>query len=141
MLHLKAALDREYEDKEDDSRLEIYTPKNTQSVMLHFKGEKIAKVVGTLASEELKDGQQISGILAKRGFKYHLIDPSELSSKHPYVLWYIVSVLYESLTQDLVYMLPHYTHVVAIYLWSYVLCTFPHYINHSINSPCSSSPQ
>ena len=79
MSRLKAALEREY-DEERLANIEIYTPRNTQAVELHFKGEKIAKVVGSLAGEELKDGQCVSGVLAKRGFKYHLIDPSELPS-------------------------------------------------------------
>ena len=80
MSRLKAALEREYEE-ERLSQIEIYTPRNTQAFELHFKGEKIAKVVGSLAGEELKEGQCVSGVLAKRGFKYHLIDPVELPSE------------------------------------------------------------
>ena len=80
MSRLKAALEREYEE-ERLSQIEIYTPRNTQAFELHFKGEKIAKVVGSLAGEELREGQCVSGVLAKRGFKYHLIDPAELPSE------------------------------------------------------------
>ncbi len=42
MSRLKAALIREYEN--DDHKIEIYNPKNTAAVTLHFRGEKMAKV-------------------------------------------------------------------------------------------------
>lgn len=48
MARLKKALDNEYEnDAETD--ITIHMPKNTEKVRFHFRGEKNAKVVGTLA--------------------------------------------------------------------------------------------
>jgi len=43
MSRLKGALLREYEN--DDHKMEIYNPKNTHAVTLHFRGEKMAKVL------------------------------------------------------------------------------------------------
>ena len=73
--------------------MEIYNPRNTQAVDLYFRGEKMAKVMGSLASQQPQDGHRISGVLIKRGFNYHLIDPSDLSSEScdvmtsPDVMW------------------------------------------------------
>ena len=43
MGRLKAALVREYED-DSEYNIDIYNPRNTQAVELHFRGEKMAKV-------------------------------------------------------------------------------------------------
>ena len=43
MARLKAALMREYED-DPDYKMEVHNPRNTVSIELHFRGEKIAKV-------------------------------------------------------------------------------------------------
>lgn len=80
MARLKSALVREYEDSEDMS-LEVYMPRNTQAVELYFRGEKMAKVMGSLATNVPADGAKLSGVLVERGFNYHLIHPSDLSSK------------------------------------------------------------
>ena len=45
------------------------------------RGEKMAKVMGRLAGEPPQDGLRVSGVLIKRGFNYHLIEPSDLSSE------------------------------------------------------------
>ena len=78
MNRLKSALEREL-DNEGISSTQIYNPRNTQSVELHFKGEKIAKMVGKLVGDDPESGQHISGVLAKRGFKYHLMDSTEIT--------------------------------------------------------------
>ncbi len=41
----------------------------------------MAKVMGNLAGCQPEDGQKVSGVLVKRGFNYHLIDPSDLASE------------------------------------------------------------
>lgn len=78
MNRLKLALQREYEDNEE-IRFQLHTPRNTQEVDLSFRGEKMAKVMGTLAASEPEEGKALSGILIKRGFKHHLVDPDDLS--------------------------------------------------------------
>ena len=64
-----------------EMNIEIYNPRNTQAVELYFRGEKMAKVLGSLAGEKPAEEHNVSGVLIKRGFNYHLIDPSDLSSK------------------------------------------------------------
>ncbi|PAA49978.1 hypothetical protein BOX15_Mlig005746g1 [Macrostomum lignano] len=77
MLRLRSALLRQYED-EPDYRLDIFTPKNCESVSLHFRGEKTAKVVGSLAKSAPTEGQPLSGILMKKNFSYHLVHETDL---------------------------------------------------------------
>lgn len=79
MNRLKGALVREYED-DTETNIVIHNPRNTQAVDLYFRGEKMAKVMGTLASLKPKDGQKVSGILIKKNFNYHVVDPSDLSN-------------------------------------------------------------
>lgn len=81
MARLKAAVLREYEDS-DEVSMEIHTPRNTQAVELYFRGEKMAKVMGSLATCEPVDQLGLSGVLVKRGFNYHLIHPSDLGSEY-----------------------------------------------------------
>uniref|UniRef100_A0A673ALK1 Cleavage and polyadenylation specific factor 3 n=1 Tax=Sphaeramia orbicularis TaxID=375764 RepID=A0A673ALK1_9TELE len=78
MARLKAALIREYEDN-DDVHIEVHNPRNTEAVTLNFRGEKLAKVMGSLADRKCVQGQRVSGILVKRNFNYHILTPSDLS--------------------------------------------------------------
>ncbi|KAK3748849.1 hypothetical protein QZH41_018736 [Actinostola sp. cb2023] len=79
MGRLKAALIREYEDNPELS-IVVHNPPNCQSVELYFRGEKMAKVMGQMARARPEHGQQLSGILIKRGFNYHLIAPDDLQN-------------------------------------------------------------
>ena len=77
MGRLKSALIREYEDTPNPPL--FHNPKNTVTVELHFRGEKVAKVMGSLAiTPPTQDGHQLSGILVKKNFAYHLLAPSDL---------------------------------------------------------------
>ncbi|KAJ8717563.1 hypothetical protein PYW07_005493 [Mythimna separata] len=74
MSRLKAALQREHR-----GRLHIHTPRNTQQLCLTFRGDKTAKVMGSLAMETPEPGTQLQGILVKRNFNYHILAPSDLN--------------------------------------------------------------
>ncbi|KAJ0174374.1 hypothetical protein K1T71_010520 [Dendrolimus kikuchii] len=74
MSRLKAALQREHRGS-----LLIHTPRNTQLLSLTFRGDKTAKVMGSLAMEPPQPGQELQGILVKRNFNYHLLAPSDLN--------------------------------------------------------------
>lgn len=76
MNRLKNALIREYESEPNPPV--IYNPKNTQAVELHFRGEKTAKVMGSLAMNPPQPGNVLSGVLVKRNFSYHLLAPQDL---------------------------------------------------------------
>ena len=41
----------------------------------------VTKVMGSLAVQKPKEGHRISGVLIKRGFNYHLVNPGDLGSK------------------------------------------------------------
>jgi len=75
MNRLKMALKREYED---DAEIEIHNPKNLESVQLCFRGEKKAKVLGSLAEPKKKQGEHISGVLVRRNFNYHIMSAEDL---------------------------------------------------------------
>lgn len=77
MSKLKQGLTDQYRDDEKNPIM-IHNPKNTQAVELHFRGEKTAKVIGTLAMEPPAQGKEIGGVLVKRNFNYHLMDPSDV---------------------------------------------------------------
>ncbi|XP_063907199.1 cleavage and polyadenylation specificity factor 73-like [Zophobas morio] len=77
MSRLKAALQREYED-DPNTTIYFHNPRNTHCVELYFRGEKTAKVMGSLAVEEPKAGNTLSGVLVKRNFNYHLLAANDL---------------------------------------------------------------
>ena len=79
MSRLKAAIIRDFEDK-GVSNIQVYNPKNCQSVELHFRGEKMAKVIGSLAASKPEHSKSVSGILLKKGFNYHIMAPSDLQN-------------------------------------------------------------
>lgn len=72
MSKLKQGLTDQYKDDEKNP-IVIHNPKNTQAVELHFRGEKTAKVIGTLAMEPPAQDKKLSGVLVKRNFNYHLM--------------------------------------------------------------------
>ncbi len=63
--------------------VKVYTPRNTETVSLHFRGQKSAKVVGKLAVQSLNDNSLVSGILVRRNFNFHLLHPDDLNSNSP----------------------------------------------------------
>ncbi|KAI1717764.1 pre-mRNA 3'-end-processing endonuclease polyadenylation factor c-term domain-containing protein [Ditylenchus destructor] len=78
MNRLKAGILRQYED-DNDFKIEVHNPRNTESVYLHFRGQKTAKVVGSLAINPPEDSGILSGVLVRRNFNYHLMHPNDLS--------------------------------------------------------------
>ncbi len=79
MNRLRSHLIRKFED-DPECKLSVYTPKNTQSVELRFRGEKTAKVVGQVAAKKPAEGNILSGILVRRNFKLHMMSPQDLQS-------------------------------------------------------------
>ncbi|KAK9878570.1 hypothetical protein WA026_022640 [Henosepilachna vigintioctopunctata] len=77
MSRLKAALQREYED-DPNTTIHLHNPRNTHSVELSFRGEKTAKVMGSLAVDSPQPGNNLSGILVKRNFNYHILSSNDL---------------------------------------------------------------
>uniref|UniRef100_T1JIA8 Cleavage and polyadenylation specificity factor subunit 3 n=1 Tax=Strigamia maritima TaxID=126957 RepID=T1JIA8_STRMM len=111
MGRLKAAIIREYED-DPDITIEVHNPRNTQGVELYFRGEKLAKVMGSLAMEKPKPGHKLSGILVKRNFNYHLLAPGDLPKYTDMVMSTVTqrqSISYTGSLQLLHYLLAQLT--------------------------------
>eukprot|EP00818_Percolomonas_sp_WS_P005200 CAMPEP_0117448304 /NCGR_PEP_ID=MMETSP0759-20121206/7330_1 /TAXON_ID=63605 /ORGANISM="Percolomonas cosmopolitus, Strain WS" /LENGTH=722 /DNA_ID=CAMNT_0005240683 /DNA_START=418 /DNA_END=2586 /DNA_ORIENTATION=+ len=63
---------------EKNENFNVYTPGNCTSVKISFKREKIAKVLGSLASSAPSNGTQVSGVLLQKDFQHHLVAPEDL---------------------------------------------------------------
>jgi hypothetical protein len=74
MSRLKGALVQKYRDK----GIKVFDPKNSQTVAITFRSEKIAKTVGSLAAAPPADGDLVSGILVRHHFTHRIVAPSEL---------------------------------------------------------------
>ncbi|KAK1434439.1 hypothetical protein QVD17_00181 [Tagetes erecta] len=61
-----------------DRNTKIYTPKNCQSVEMPFNVEKMAKTIGKLAERTPDNGENVSGLLVRKGFSYQIIAPDDL---------------------------------------------------------------
>ena len=75
---MKGALITRY--RESHPHIKVLTPKNCTTVRLEFKGEKVAKAMGSLAAQGPTSGRVVSGMLIEKDFKHHLIAPQDLSS-------------------------------------------------------------
>ncbi|XP_063715525.1 cleavage and polyadenylation specificity factor subunit 3-like [Symsagittifera roscoffensis] len=78
MGRLHNALGRQYENSAS-YQPKMYMPKNSQKVQLFYPGEKMAKVMGSLAVQKPQMGQKVSGVLLKRNFNYHLLNPKDIN--------------------------------------------------------------
>lgn len=78
MYRLKNALQSQYADAEVP--LDIYTPKNVESVELVFKGEKIAKVIGDIASEPPENGRELAGVVVQNDYQFNVVSASDLET-------------------------------------------------------------
>ncbi|TDL24172.1 Metallo-hydrolase/oxidoreductase [Rickenella mellea] len=76
MGRLRAALQSRYKDR--DEEIKIHTPRNLEELKLTFRGERVAKAIGTLAAVPPKPGTVLSGLLVAKDFSYTLLDPRDL---------------------------------------------------------------
>lgn len=61
-----------------DRNTKIISPKNCQSVEMHFNSEKMAKTIGKLAEKTPDVGEAVSGLLVKKGFSYQIMASEDL---------------------------------------------------------------
>ncbi|KAL3620841.1 Cleavage and polyadenylation specificity factor subunit 3-I [Castilleja foliolosa] len=61
-----------------DGNTKIITPKNCQSVEMHFNSQKTSKVIGKMAENQPSAGETVSGLLVKKGFTYQIMAPEDL---------------------------------------------------------------
>lgn len=74
MGRLKSALLSKYQKlRSTEDEIKIYNPKNSTVLSLEFKAQKVAKVVGQLASSLPENGEELSGILVQKNFNINLV--------------------------------------------------------------------
>lgn len=78
MNRLKHALQSKYQERNEGDRMEIHTPENARTVELFFRGEKMARTIGSLAEEAPRNDVRLAGVLVARDFRYSLLAPEDL---------------------------------------------------------------
>ncbi|KAF9793222.1 beta-lactamase-like protein [Thelephora terrestris] len=76
MGRLRAALQSRYKQREED--VKIHTPRNLETLNLTFRGERVAKAIGTLATKTPQAGDLMCGLLVAKDYSYTLLDPRDL---------------------------------------------------------------
>ncbi|PCH43860.1 hypothetical protein WOLCODRAFT_104322 [Wolfiporia cocos MD-104 SS10] len=76
MGRLRAAMTDRYKSRDED--VKIHTPRNLETLELTFRGERVAKAIGTLAAKPPQPGDILSGLLVSKDYSYTLLDPRDL---------------------------------------------------------------
>ncbi|KAK0504613.1 beta-lactamase-like protein [Armillaria luteobubalina] len=76
MGRLRAAMTSRYKEREED--VKIHTPRNLETLNLSFRGERVAKAIGTLADAAPQTNDVLSGLLVAKDYSYTLLDPRDL---------------------------------------------------------------
>ncbi|KAG8962026.1 endoribonuclease ysh1 [Tulasnella sp. 419] len=76
MGRLRGALQSKYKERDED--VKVHTPRNLDTLELSFRGERVAKAIGTLAAEPPYHNKELSGLLVAKDYSYTLLDPKDL---------------------------------------------------------------
>uniref|UniRef100_A0A0W0FGU9 Pre-mRNA 3'-end-processing endonuclease polyadenylation factor C-term domain-containing protein n=1 Tax=Moniliophthora roreri TaxID=221103 RepID=A0A0W0FGU9_MONRR len=76
MGRLRAAMTSRYKERDED--VKIHTPRNLETLNLSFRGERVAKAIGTLADKPPQPNDVLSGLLVAKDYSYTLLDPRDL---------------------------------------------------------------
>ncbi|TFK44227.1 mRNA 3'-end-processing protein YSH1 [Crucibulum laeve] len=76
MAQLRAAMTSRFKAKDED--VKIHTPRNLETLELSFRGERVAKAIGTLADKPPQTNDALSGLLVAKDYSYTLLDPRDL---------------------------------------------------------------
>ncbi|KAG8904376.1 endoribonuclease ysh1 [Tulasnella sp. 417] len=78
MGRLRGALQSKYKDRDED--VKVHTPRNLETLNLTFRGERVAKAIGSLASNPPPTSAEslLSGLLVSKDYSYTLLDPKDL---------------------------------------------------------------
>ncbi|EUC54919.1 YSH1-component of pre-mRNA polyadenylation factor PF I, related protein [Rhizoctonia solani AG-3 Rhs1AP] len=76
MGRLRGSLQARYKDRDED--VKIHTPKNLETLKLSFRGERVAKAIGSLATPLPTVGSTISGLLISKDYSYTLLSTKDL---------------------------------------------------------------
>ncbi len=87
MMRLKSKLLSLNANKTDKDKAKVYSPRNCEELRIPFKTDKVAKVVGKLASipppghltsPEGSEAELVAGVIVQNDFKMSLMDPEDL---------------------------------------------------------------
>ncbi|KAG6865517.1 endoribonuclease ysh1 [Blastosporella zonata] len=76
MARLRGAMTSRFKERDED--VKIHTPRNLEVLNLSFRGERVAKAIGTLADKPPQANGVISGLLVAKDYSYTLLDPRDL---------------------------------------------------------------
>lgn len=76
MSRLKAALQAKFSDRSED--IKIHTPRNCEPLKIKFRGERMAKAIGSIAKKTPKQNDILSGLLISKDFAYTILNPEDL---------------------------------------------------------------
>ncbi|KAF8069967.1 beta-lactamase-like protein [Lyophyllum atratum] len=76
MARLRGAMTSRYKERDED--VKIHTPRNLETLNLSFRGERIAKAIGTLADKPPQANDVLSALLVAKDYSYTLLDPRDL---------------------------------------------------------------
>ncbi|KAG5718831.1 Endoribonuclease YSH1 [Termitomyces sp. T112] len=76
MARLRGAMASRYKERDED--VKIHMPRNLETLNLSFRGERVAKAIGTLADKPPQANDVLSGLLVAKDYSYTLLDPRDL---------------------------------------------------------------
>lgn len=76
MGRLRGAMTSRFKERDED--VKIHTPRNLETLQLSFRGERVAKAIGTLADKPPQSNDLLSGLLVAKDYSYTLLDPRDL---------------------------------------------------------------
>ncbi|KAG5642485.1 endoribonuclease ysh1 [Asterophora parasitica] len=76
MARLRGAMTSRYKERDED--VKIHTPRNLETLNLSFRGERVAKAIGTLADKPPQSNDVLSGLLVAKDYSYTLLDSRDL---------------------------------------------------------------
>ncbi|KAI8060768.1 beta-lactamase-like protein, partial [Gongronella butleri] len=79
MHRLKSALQSRYSEREEN--IKVYTPKNCETVSLHFRGEKMAKTIGGLAATYPTENQALDGIIIGKDYQLSIMSLQDMTEQ------------------------------------------------------------
>ncbi|KAG8691314.1 endoribonuclease ysh1 [Ceratobasidium sp. 395] len=76
MGRLRGSLQARYKERDED--VKVHTPKNLETLKLSFRGERVAKAIGSLATPTPALGSTLSGLLISKDYSYTLLSTKDL---------------------------------------------------------------
>ncbi|KAG8947047.1 endoribonuclease ysh1 [Tulasnella sp. 424] len=78
MGRLRGALQSKYKDRDED--VKVHTPRNLETLNLTFRGDRVAKAIGSLANNPPPANAEslLAGLLVSKDYSYTLLDPKDL---------------------------------------------------------------